>query len=260
MKRWIALGFLMISATIAAAQATPTPSVPCTFVIEGTNDVTVNFADRNEFVRVIGTLGIPGLLNCAARPEEFEVYAASPSVALNALLPRDTNTPESLAIQTAYGIVNKPFANIRSGDGAEYTRVGLATGGDELVLLGRNAESSWWYVQLGMLKGWMSASVIVLRGELADFPVVVTDGEIQQPVVVVPYTGNILYDGLQVTSGEACRIQGNQSYRVLGISFNDAFYLIEAICLDGTITEGWLAVDRGILRNPAGIRLMRIQG
>lgn len=266
------LGFaIALCLSIPAMAQTPTPTsipiVPCTISAPtvGTvvGKISLTFENLRDYLLLPAVVAsaTPTVLNCTnTTPEQVAALGASASVGVNELLPASTNADVTLLGLPGYAIVNVPFVNMRSGDSQEFTKVGILEGGDELIILGRNDSTTWWYVQSGELKGWVLATLLFLRGDLTDVPVVETVGDIIPATLAVPYTGNVLYNGLQSTSVVICQLQGDISFFIKGISFNDSYYYIEGICLDGTVQDGWIAADRGFVRNPAGVRIPTLRG
>ncbi|MCS6844387.1 MAG: SH3 domain-containing protein, partial [Caldilineales bacterium] len=62
--------------------------------------------------------------------------------------------------------------NLRSGPGTAYPRAGQTTAGQWLRVVGRNADSTWWQVELADgKKAWVAASVVRTAGPVAQAPV-----------------------------------------------------------------------------------------
>lgn len=257
---------MLVGTSALAQQPTPTPviTIPCTITVLTEEDTStglvVTFRTLRDRLVVPVPDSTPASFDCRATPEEVAFLETSPSVDLNEPLPLSENDAAIVEGLPGYGIVNTSFANLRSGPSAEFTKVGLLSGGDVLVVLGRNRTTTWWYVQAGTLNGWVLGSLLALRGDLTDVPLVETPGEISPAVLYIPWTGNPLYDGLQAASVEICQIQGDQVYRIQGISFNDAWYFITATCLDGTEADGWISAARGVVRNPADVFIPTLRG
>jgi uncharacterized protein YraI len=176
--------------------------------------------------------------------------STSPSVPLNANAPRPTNPEGSASRSPGYLIVNTDNLNIRSGDGAEYTIVAKVDGGTELIVLGRNASRTWWYVSVGDVLGWVTGELTIIRGDLTGIPIVPVTGEIAAPTLFV-YSSTSLYSDPSLASSAVCEISGNQEYYVIGRTASETWYEIEAACGGGTVT-GWVRESAGGLRNPAG--------
>lgn len=173
----------------------------------------------------------------------------SPSVPLNSAPPRAVNPANVVATQDGYAVVNTDNLNIRSGDSPSYTVVGIVDGGTRLIVLGRNANRSWWYVQAGDIRGWVNAVHLVLRGDLTNVPVVRAVGEMIPPTLFV-YADQPLRSAPLDSAGVLCVIAGNQEYVIVGRNANRTFYQIEAVC-NGVPTTGWMPLEVGALRNPA---------
>src|SRR6185503_5718974 len=102
----------------------------------------------------------------------------SPAVDINAIPPRPTNSAEVTSKLPGFLVVNTDNLSLRSGDGPEFTLVGIVDGGTKLIPLGRNLDFSWWYVQAGDKIGWAKAEFLVARGDLTSVTVVPSEGEI----------------------------------------------------------------------------------
>lgn len=185
---------------------------------------------------------------------EFDIVEAtdgstSPSVGLNAVPPRASNPSGVNRGREGYLLVNTDNLNVRSGDGAEYTVVGIVDGGTELVVLGRNENRSWWYVQVGDVVGWVAAELTLIRGDLTNIPVVPVTGEIERPSLFL-YTNQFLLTVPVEGALTVCEIPGNTEYYIIGQTANSAWYELEASCGGATVT-GWVLAELGALRDPA---------
>jgi hypothetical protein len=176
----------------------------------------------------------------------------SESVELNTVPPRPIN-PDGLAeSQPGYAIVNIDNQYLRSGDSPRYSVIAIVDGGTPLAVLGRNEDRSWWYVQVGGLRGWMSAEFLILRGDLTGIREVPVLGEFTQPSMYVGFTGTPLYALPQLNTVTVCELTGNLFYPIIGRTEGSTWYEIEVDC-DGEITSGWLPAERGLVRNPSGL-------
>ncbi len=179
--------------------------------------------------------------------------ATSPSVPPNATPPRAANPPEALQGQPGVAIVNTDNLSLRSGDGPQYSLVGVVDGGQQLIVLGRNANASWWYVQAGDLIGWARAQFLVLRGNFTRVPVVEAQGELTQPRLFV-YLTQPIYPAPKISDQPVCVVDGNQEYLVEGRNAGGTWFEIQATC-DEVLVKGWLSAESGALRNPSGVRI-----
>jgi uncharacterized protein YraI/predicted Zn-dependent protease len=67
----------------------------------------------------------------------------------------------------------KITARVRSGPGTGYLIVARVTTGETVPVLGRNADNTWIYVDAAGVKGWTSARLFNIRGDLNLLPVMV---------------------------------------------------------------------------------------
>lgn len=178
----------------------------------------------------------------------------SESVAINAAPPRPINPPGLLDDLLGYAVVNTDNLFLRSGDSPRYSVIAILDGGTELAVLGRNEDRTWWYVQVGGLRGWSSSEFLVLRGDLTDVQVVPVAGEFTQPRLYVGFTGNPLYALPIAGTASYCALPGNLEYAIVGRTAASDWYQIEAEC-DGDMVTGWMQADRGIVRNPSGVSI-----
>jgi hypothetical protein len=174
---------------------------------------------------------------------------------LNAIPPRPIN-PDGLAEeQPGYAVVNTDNLFLRSGDSSRYAVIGIVDGGTSLAVLGRNDDRTWWYVQVGGLRGWVNAEFLALRGDLTGIPEVPVLGELTQPSLYVGYSGNPVYTVPLAGSDWLCTIPGNQEYPLVGRTRGSSWYEIEVPCGDDFFIAAWIPAEMGIVRNPAGLVL-----
>jgi len=200
--------------------------------------------------RLLFALLVISLLMILALPAAAQQYDP------NAPLPHATNPASVIRTLEGYLIVDTDNLFLRSGDGPQYTPIALIDGGTRLVVLGRNQvrESGlWWYVQVGMYRGWVTNEFVVGRGDLTDAPVIEARGEITPPTLFVG-VNNLVYSrpgSIRVL----CEIAGNTQYFVTGRDATaENWYRIEVTC-DGVPTEGWIVAEAGFLRNPGGVSI-----
>ena len=178
----------------------------------------------------------------------------SEPVALNVAPPRPVNPVDLVRSQPGYAIVNTDNLNLRTGDGPRYEKIGVLDGGTELIVLGRNADRSWWYVQVGGLRGWVSSEFLVMRGNLTDVPIVPVTGQFALPSLYVGYSGNAVYELPLPGAAVACYIPGNLMYPITGRTSSTAWYEIEANC-DGELKAVWIPAELGIVRNEGDVAI-----
>jgi hypothetical protein len=177
--------------------------------------------------------------------------AHSPEVPLNAVPPRPENSQEVIDLLAGRLIVNTDNLSIRSGDGVEFTLLGIVDGGTVLIPLGRNDNFSWWYVQAGDIIGWAKAEFLIARGDLRDIPVVPSAGDITIPRFFL-FTDIALLPTPAAGGLPLCNIPGDLEYLITGRTANANWYEIQTIC-NNVLVKGWVPADRGAVRNPAAV-------
>jgi len=208
--------------------------------------------------------GLPGL---AALPEgvfivdgdtltldtgvEVPLGATSPSLPLNTVPPRPENPEEVAELLAGYLLVDIDNLTLRTGDGPEYTRVGIVDGGTVLIPLGRNLDFTWWYVQAGDIVGWAKAEFLIARGDLTGVTVVPSNGVVSPPTFFV-YSDQFILASPSARALPLCKIVGNLEYLVVGRDRPIEWYEVQATC-DNAVVRGWLRADLGAIRNPAEV-------
>jgi hypothetical protein len=178
-------------------------------------------------------------------PDDF---TPSASVPLNGLAPRPTN-PDNLGVtESSYLIVTHVgTVNLRSGDGVEYTVVGKIAQGEYLRVIGRNDNRSWWFVQVGDIRGWINGTLVAVRGDLTDVPVIPVTGELDPPRLFI-FTDQVIYGVPTELAVQVCEIPGGLEYEIVGRNRGGTWYEIAANCGDVDVT-GWIEADAGAFRS-----------
>ncbi len=175
--------------------------------------------------------------------------STSPAVPLNEVAPRPVNAEEIVDLLPGWLIVNIDNLSLRSGDGPEYTLIGIVDGGTQLIPLGRNLDFSWWYVQAGDKVGWVKAEFLIARGDLTDVLVVPSIGEVTPPKFFL-FSDIALVASPSDSALELCSVAGNLDYLVVGRDAQINWYEIQATC-DNAVIKGWVPAAQGAIRNPA---------
>jgi len=84
--------------------------------------------------------------------------------------PQSTASAEPTATECQPTVTANLNANIRSGPGTAHGVVGSLVEGDSATVLGRNDDSTWWYIDHGGGQAWIAASVTTsacIPGDLA---------------------------------------------------------------------------------------------
>ncbi|NJN53661.1 MAG: SH3 domain-containing protein [Anaerolineae bacterium] len=94
----------------------------------------------------------------------FDLTAVNTTpVATNTPAPGATSTPTPQISNPIYitGVVNTGALNIRNGPGVQYNVIAAVYFGDVVTLVGRNADSTWLYIQTAAnVRGWVNARYI----------------------------------------------------------------------------------------------------
>ncbi len=68
-------------------------------------------------------------------------------------------------------IVNAGALNIRSGPGAGYTILGRTVGGEQFVILARDAAFLWVQIDTEFGAGWVNRNYVLIRGDVSGLPI-----------------------------------------------------------------------------------------
>lgn len=208
-------------------------------------------ATNNGFVIEVGEFRI----NCNSASGDVMQVDNTPGIGLNQEPPRPENLPGIVRTQPGHLVVLGDAGNIRTCPSSRCTIAAVAETSQELIVLGHNANFSWWYVQLGDVRGWIWDELVVIRGDVGFAPLVETDVELIQPSVYIGYTGNPLYDVLNLNGNVICPVQGGQEYAWIGRNSDISWVYIEAQCTDGRIVQGWMDAQWVIIRNPSAVEV-----
>lgn len=185
----------------------------------------------------------------------------SPAIELGDSVPVPKSDTEEIESLLGYAIVNTSYLNLRTGDGPQYKKVAVVTGGTRAKVIGRNAKFSWWLIEVGNIRGWANAEFLIIRGDVTDAEVLVSGGELQEITFVTFLSQPIYIEKGNLNRHYICNIVPNEYFlNARSAQVTDPnFYLIEGVCEDGRTARGWIASDLGVIRNPAGLILPVIQ-
>ncbi|NUQ37353.1 MAG: protein kinase [Caldilineales bacterium] len=105
----------------------------------------------------------------AARQQWLQSYQAG----LATLMPATTATP--ISTSTAIPPTATPaqpaarvnsVANVRSGPGTQYDRIGVAAAGQRFDITGKNGAETWWQIDFNGRAGWLFADLVSAAGDL----------------------------------------------------------------------------------------------
>jgi uncharacterized protein YraI len=113
----------------------------------------------------IGAAGPPATDTAAPSQEELAATAAAMVLTAQAPAP-ETSTPEAVdaaepaATECQPSVTANLNANVRSGPSTDDGAVGALMNGDSAAVLGRNEDSTWWYIDYEGSEAWIAASVV----------------------------------------------------------------------------------------------------
>jgi len=206
-------------------------------------------SERGE--AVLNTLGLPPI-------DDFD-GTTSASVPVEQVPPDavGVNNVAELYDLAGYAIVNTPRLNMRTGAGVGYTRIAILDGGTELIVLGRNRDVTWWLVQAGDKRGWVSAEYVALRGDVRGASIVPEAGEVQ-PNRFILFRGVPLRQGPTNLSNAVCDAPGNIEFPIIGRDAGFDWYQVQVNC-NGALTTGWLPAEFGAFR-AGGVKTIPLTG
>lgn len=151
----------------------------------------------------------------------------------------------------AFATVTTFRLNVRSGPGLNFDILTKIDRGQTYPVLGRNADSSWWEIQVGNIIGWVSAPFVsVTNGQT----VPVGDGQIvdvipDQPTIPGGPTATVLSARLNVRSGPGLNfdiltaVEFGDTYPIVGRNANSSWWQINVNGLIGWVSGALIAVD-----------------
>ena len=104
------------------------------------------------------------------------VSTAIPSKTVNELQPsaqKETQTPvPTIAppIVTGKIVASDSAANVRSGPGTTYDRIGTLPGGVKVQVTGRSPQKDWWRVSADGIEGWVFSGLVIVEGDTQAVP------------------------------------------------------------------------------------------
>lgn len=110
-------------------------------------------------------------------------------------LPISTATGTS-GLVPFYGTISGVyFLNVRSGPGVGYAVVGRLAAGDQVGLVGRNANSSWVQLQASGAQQWINAQYVSAGGTISALPVTSSTVPTTTPLPVPIYRTHVVQQG-----------------------------------------------------------------
>jgi hypothetical protein len=115
----------------------------------------------------------------AATLAAMDTLAPSATLAVNTLPAPSDTPPEPAASATPNQPILKvtnPNLNIRAGPSTDYPIIGAMKSGDTAIIVGRNADRSWWVIVFGQIRGWSISDPAYSQvvGDTSNVPLVAT--------------------------------------------------------------------------------------
>lgn len=170
----------------------------------------------------------------------------SPNVSISSLPVVDSASAPS---SSATALVATGALNVRSGPGVTYSVLTVASQGQTVILLGRNANSSWAKIRLGNgTEGWVNASLITPSVSISSLPLADSPAAPEPPVPVAP--GAVL--SLRSGPGFSYPVTGSvyQGLQVNAVGRNANSTWIKVQLSDGQ--QGWIGAQYVQLSIPVG--------
>lgn len=170
----------------------------------------------------------------------------TPNVSISSLPLADSTTAPT---SSATALVATGALNVRSGPGVTYSVLTAVSQGQTVMLLGRNANSSWAKIRLGNgTEGWVNVTLITPSVAISSLPLADSPAAPEPPVPVAP--GAVL--NLRSGPGTNYPVTGSvyQGLQVNAIGRNAASTWLKVRLSDGQ--EGWIAAQYVQLIVPIG--------
>jgi len=130
----------------------------------GLNEVTVTVTDKPSALAPVNTPSAGGSTNGSGSATAVPTPTTAPA----------SPPPADMGILSAGPVarVNTGSLYVRQGPGTNYAPVGTLTQGEQVSIVGHNADSSWWAVSYGGGIGWVLGSLVITEGDLSQVPLV----------------------------------------------------------------------------------------
>lgn len=173
------------------------------------------------------------------------VTLITPNVAISSLPVLSTPTVTT----TATALVSTGALNVRSGPGVTFSVITVASQGQTVMLLGRNANNTWAKIRLpNNAEGWVNASLLTPNVSISSLPLADSPAAPEPPVPVAP--GAVL--SLRSGPGFNYPVTGSvyQGLQVTAVGRNADSTWLKVLLSDGQ--EGWIGSQYVQLAIPVG--------
>lgn len=142
----------------------------------------------------------------------------------------DAQAGVPLTAATPYVVVLSNYLNVRSGPGVNFAVLGQVSGGQNLPIVGRTADNTWYQVQTPFGTGWVSAAFVAARNEYGASPVTTATAAtaaLSGPVAVINTGALHLRSGPGAQYTSLGTLAGGAEARIVGRSLDWSWWLLE---------------------------------
>ena len=136
-----------------------------------------------------------------------------------------------------YAIVRAAYLNVRTGPGDNYAILGAVGASDELPIVGRTADSTWFQVQTPFGTGWVSGSYVITRNEFGAAPITTEsaqDAPVSGPVGIINTGALNIRSGPGIQYSSLGVLAGGTETRIIGRTRDWSWWLLET-----PLGNGW---------------------
>lgn len=136
-----------------------------------------------------------------------------------------------------YAIVRAAYLNVRTGPGDNYAILGAVGASDELPIVGRTADSTWFQVQTPFGTGWVSGSYVITRNEFGAAPITTEsaqDAPLSGPVGIINTGALNIRSGPGIQYSSLGVLAGGTETRIIGRTRDWSWWLLET-----PLGNGW---------------------
>jgi uncharacterized protein YraI len=156
-------------------------------------------------------------------------------------------------------------ANIRSGPGLEFERIGMLSQGQEAEILGQDPDGFWWLIKAPNVegeRGWVSRDYVIARNA-GEVPVIGTSS-IQFGAIPTPAPGKPslkVASVINIRSGPGTnfaiigKLAPEQTAEIVGISPDGAWWAIKIPSAQNQ--RGWVSAEFVAVENAEGVPVIR---
>lgn len=113
---------------------------------------------------------------------QFKGSSAPAIVAPEESAPESAPAPVAeVELDTPTAIVRTPVLNLRAGPGVEFNLLGYVVEGNHLPIVGRNAEMTWWQVEVAGAQAWVFDELVAAVGPVEQTAIVTTPAATVEP-------------------------------------------------------------------------------